>query len=75
MNRRILQSGQYTRQVVTAKLNTGRCLSFTLRRPSAMNRYLYAHARPGLQQAAAHGFDKVLVGVGDQAEIEETSRV
>ena len=41
----------------------------------AMTLDLYAHASPGLQQAAAHGFDKVLGGVGDQAEIEEMSRV
>ena len=41
----------------------------------AMTLDLYAHASSGLQQAAAHGFDKVLVGVGDQVEIEETSRV
>ncbi len=34
----------------------------------------YAHASSGLQQAAAHGFDKVLGGAGDQAEIEEMSR-
>ena len=41
----------------------------------AMTLDLYAHASPGLQQAAAHGFDKVLGGVGDQAEIGEISRV
>ena len=41
----------------------------------AMTLDLYAHASPGLQHAAAHGFDKVLVGVGDQAGIEEMSRV
>ena len=36
---------------------------------------VYAHASPGLQQAAAQGFDKVLGVVGDRAEIEEMSRV
>ena len=41
----------------------------------AMTLDLYAHASPGLQQAAAHGFDKVLGVVGDRAEIEEMSRV
>ena len=41
----------------------------------AMALDLYAHASPGLQQAAAHGFDKVLGVVGDRAEIEEMSRV
>ena len=41
----------------------------------AMTLDLYAHASPGLQQAAAHGFDKVLGVVGDGAEIVEMSRV
>ena len=41
----------------------------------AMTLDLYAHASPGLQQAAAHGFDKVLGVVGDGAEIAEMSRV
>ena len=41
----------------------------------AMTLDLYAHASPGLQQAAAHGFDKVLGVVGERAEIEEISRV
>ena len=41
----------------------------------AMTLDLYAHASPGLQQAAAHGFDKVLGVVGDRPEIEEMSRV
>ena len=41
----------------------------------AMTSDLYAHASPGLQQAAAHGFDKVLRVVGVRPEIEEMSRV
>jgi len=41
----------------------------------AMTLDLYAHASPGLQQAAAHGFDKVLEVVGYGAEIVEMSRV
>jgi integrase len=41
----------------------------------AMTLDLYAHVSPGLQQAAAHGFDKVLGVVGERAEIEEISRV
>ena len=35
----------------------------------AMTLDLYAHASPGLQQAAVHGFDKVLEVVGYGAEI------
>ncbi len=38
----------------------------------AMTLDLYAHASPGMQQAAALGFDKVLDKVGDAGE---TARV
>ena len=41
----------------------------------AMTLDIYAHASPGLQQAAAHGFDKVLEVIGYGAEIVEMSRV
>ena len=35
---------------------------------------LYAHVSPGLQQAAAHGFDRVLGTLTNDNEIEEMSR-
>jgi integrase len=41
----------------------------------AMTLDFYAHASPGLQQAAPHGFDKVLGVVGVRPEIEEMSRM
>ena len=40
----------------------------------AMTLDLYAHASPGLQQAAAQGFDKVLNSVNKNSETEENSR-
>jgi len=40
----------------------------------AMTLDLYAHVSPGLQQAAAHGFDRVLGTLTNDNEIEEMSR-
>ena len=41
----------------------------------AMTLDLYAHVSPGLQQAAAHGFDRVLDTLTNDNEIGEMSRV
>ena len=40
----------------------------------AMTLDLYAHVSPGLQQAPAHGFDRVLGTLTNDNEIEEMSR-
>ena len=40
----------------------------------AMTLDLYAHVSPGLQQAAAHGFDRVLDTLTNDNEIKEMSR-
>ena len=40
----------------------------------AMTLDLYAHARPGLQQAAAQGFDKVLESDSNVSETEKMYR-